>query len=46
MKPGPREHQHRRKIAGDELQELNRHMAAMCEAFGLDRPSQETSCAA
>jgi hypothetical protein len=37
MKPGPRDHQHRLKIAGDELQELKRLTAAMCESFGLGR---------
>lgn len=37
MKPSPRDHRHRLKIAGDELRELKRHTAAMCEAFGLDR---------
>lgn len=37
MKPGSRDHRHRLKIAGDELAELKRHTASMCEAFGLDR---------
>jgi hypothetical protein len=37
MKPGPRDHRHSLKIAGDELQELKRHIGAMAESFGVDR---------
>jgi hypothetical protein len=37
MKPGPRDHRHKLRISGDELQELKRHVGLMAEAYGLDR---------
>src|SRR5438128_2434610 len=37
MKPGRRDIRHKLLITGDELRELQRHVYAMVEAFGLDR---------
>jgi hypothetical protein len=37
MKPGKNDIPVRCKISGRQLEELQRHTGAMCEAFGLDR---------
>jgi hypothetical protein len=37
MKPGRRDLRHEILITGDQLRELQRHVWAMAEAFGLDR---------
>jgi hypothetical protein len=37
MKPGKHDIPIRLKISGRQLEELQRHTGAMCEAFGLDR---------
>lgn len=36
MKPGSRDIQVKMLIAGEELEELQKHTGSMCEAFGLD----------
>ena len=37
MKPGSRDIKVKMLIAGEELEELQKHTWSMCEAFGLDR---------
>jgi hypothetical protein len=37
MKPGKNDIPIRYKISGRQLEELQKHTGAMCEAFGLDR---------
>lgn len=41
MKPGSKDIKVNMLITGRELKELQRHIGAMCEAFGLDRRIKE-----